>query len=42
MWKCLNCGKEYDELPERLSCTHCKKKIFVKVRPKIVKKVKAI
>ncbi len=42
MWKCHRCGKLYDKLPERMSCTHCRGKLFMKVRPKVVKKFKAI
>jgi len=39
-YKCLRCGREYDNLPERFIC-ECGYRIFVKTRPPIVRKVKA-
>ncbi|MEW6221928.1 MAG: DNA-directed RNA polymerase subunit P [Candidatus Hadarchaeota archaeon] len=42
-WKCMGCGRVFDNLPERVTCTYCSKRIFTKTRPEaVVKKVKAI
>jgi len=42
-YKCLNCKKiiKFEELGNRARCPHCSYKILVKLRPKVVKHVKA-
>ena len=40
MYKCINCKKIIPKL-ETIRCPYCGSRIFVKVRPPIVKKVKA-
>ncbi len=38
---CMKCGKEFQELPESVTCTYCGYKILMKKRPPIARKVKA-
>ncbi|ACX73445.1 MAG: DNA-directed RNA polymerase subunit P [Methanococci archaeon] len=42
-YKCLNCKKiiRMEELGKRARCPHCSYKILVKLRPNVVKHVKA-
>ncbi|MCX8179012.1 MAG: DNA-directed RNA polymerase subunit P [Candidatus Aenigmarchaeota archaeon] len=40
-FKCLQCGKVVEKLEGRVRCPYCGYRIFVKNRPKIVKRVKA-
>lgn len=42
MYKCINCGKVVPELGERIRCPYCGGRIFIKLRPSVVKKVKAL
>ena len=46
MYKCYRCGKAYEELPEgsggRLAACACGSRIFMKARPELVKRVRAI
>ncbi len=41
MYKCLECGKTVPTLEEKIRCPYCGGRIFVKERPKVLKKVKA-
>lgn len=41
-WRCFFCGREFDQLPEKLRCPHCGHCIFVKKRSQIVRTVKAV
>ena len=42
MYKCGECGREIEKLPEgSIRCPHCNSRLLMKVRPKIVKRVKA-
>lgn len=42
-YKCSNCGKiiTQDELGLKAKCPYCSNKILIKLRPKVVKEVKA-
>jgi len=42
-YKCLNCKKiiKFEELGNRARCPYCSYKILVKLRPDVVKHVKA-
>jgi len=40
-YKCLKCGKEIEKLASKIRCPHCGFRIFVKSKPKTVKRVKA-
>jgi len=40
-YKCIKCGKIVEKLDERVRCPYCGFRIFVKVRPRIVKRVQA-
>ncbi|MEM5793197.1 MAG: DNA-directed RNA polymerase subunit P [Candidatus Aenigmatarchaeota archaeon] len=39
--KCVNCGKETEKIIDRVRCPFCGFRVFVKKRPKIIKKVQA-
>jgi len=41
-WKCFRCGDHYDVLPEPLQCKRCGYRIFLKERPPIIRRVRAI
>ncbi len=40
-FKCISCGKVTEKLEGRIRCPYCGYRIFMRERPKIVKKVKA-
>ena len=40
-FKCLKCKKVIEKLDERVRCPYCGYRIFVKMRPKVVKRVQA-
>jgi len=46
MYKCMKCGKAYEGLPTnpdgRISICSCGSRMFLKVRPQRVKRVRAI
>jgi DNA-directed RNA polymerase subunit P len=42
MYKCTNCKKEIPKIEDRIRCPYCGSRVFVKLRPKVVKRVKAI
>jgi DNA-directed RNA polymerase subunit RPC12/RpoP len=46
MYKCYKCGRDYEELPkgsgDRLAACACGSRVFMKMRPQMVKKVRAI
>lgn len=39
--KCLDCGKVIEELEGRIRCPYCGYRIFMKMKPRTVKRVKA-
>jgi len=42
MYKCVKCGKEFDELPKGLvRCPNCAYRVLVKTRSPVTKKLKA-
>lgn len=41
MYKCVNCKKVIDKFGDRIRCPYCGARIFVKMRPEIVKRVQA-
>ncbi len=42
MYKCVKCGKEFDELPKGLvRCPSCAYRVLIKLRSPVTKKVKA-
>jgi DNA-directed RNA polymerase subunit P len=41
-YKCFYCKKEVKKIEDRVRCPYCGQKILVKVRPEIIKTVKAI
>jgi DNA-directed RNA polymerase subunit RPC12/RpoP len=42
MLKCSACGRQVEKLPEgRVRCPHCGSRVLLKVRPDVVRKVKA-
>ena len=41
MYKCINCGKIVADFEERIRCPYCGGRIFIKLRPEVVKRVKA-
>jgi DNA-directed RNA polymerase subunit P len=40
-FKCLQCGKTVEKIEGRVRCPYCGYRIFMKIRPKVVKRVKA-
>ncbi|MFH8080773.1 MAG: DNA-directed RNA polymerase subunit P [Candidatus Aenigmatarchaeota archaeon] len=40
-YKCLQCGKIIEKIESKIRCPYCGYRIFVKMRPKVVKRVKA-
>jgi len=40
-YKCLKCKKIIEEVDERVRCPYCGYRIFVKIRPKVIKKVQS-
>lgn len=40
MWACVHCGKQVEKV-EVVKCPYCGYRILQKVRPPVVKKVKA-
>ncbi|MCD6226440.1 MAG: DNA-directed RNA polymerase subunit P [Candidatus Aenigmarchaeota archaeon] len=40
-FKCLKCGKIIEKFERKIRCPYCGYRIFVKQRPKIVKRVQA-
>ena len=42
-YKCFNCGKEIDAkgIERRVICPYCSSRIIKKVRPAVIKKIKA-
>lgn len=42
MYKCYDCGRLHDKLPYPLRCDECAGRIFIKLRPDVVRRVKAI
>ncbi len=41
MYKCVKCKKVVSKLGSRVRCPYCGYKIFVKLRPNAVKRVRA-
>jgi len=41
MYKCINCKKIITKL-EEIRCPYCGARVFAKLRPKVVKRVRAI
>lgn len=41
MYKCMKCKKVVSKLEDKIRCPYCGFRIFVKVRPKVVKRVQA-
>ncbi len=42
MYKCINCKKVIPKIEERVRCPYCGYRIFSKIRPEVVKRVKAL
>lgn len=40
MWRCVKCGREVEEI-RVIKCPYCGYRIFEKIRPPVVKRVKA-
>jgi len=41
MYKCINCKKNVGKLMDKIRCPYCGYRIFVKLRPEVVKRVRA-
>lgn len=41
MYKCIKCKKIITKIEERVRCPFCGYRIFIKVRPEVVKRVLA-
>jgi|YelNatPaOPRAMG01_1025707.scaffolds.fasta_scaffold34972_1 DNA-directed RNA polymerase subunit RPC12/RpoP len=41
MYRCINCKKTVAKLGENIRCPYCGSRIFVKVRPETIKRVRA-
>ena len=41
MYKCIKCKKVVSKLEDKIRCPYCGFRIFVKVRPKVTKRVQA-
>jgi len=41
MYKCIKCKKIIPKLEEKIRCPYCGFRIFVKLRPPVVKRVRA-
>jgi DNA-directed RNA polymerase subunit RPC12/RpoP len=41
MFKCIKCKKIVSKFEEKVRCPYCGGRIFIKIRPKVVKKVLA-
>ena len=41
MYKCIKCGRVIEKFADRIRCPYCGNRIFVKLRPEIVKRVQA-
>lgn len=39
-FKCISCGKVTEKLEGRIRCPYCGYRIFMKEKPKVVRKVK--
>ncbi len=42
MYKCIKCKKIVQKFDEKIRCPYCGYRIFMKLRPKVVKRVRAI
>jgi DNA-directed RNA polymerase subunit P len=40
-FKCLKCKKVIEDMEERIRCPFCGYRIFIKMRPEVVKRVQA-
>lgn len=41
MYKCIKCKKVVAKLEDKIRCPYCGFRVFVKMRPKILKRVQA-
>jgi DNA-directed RNA polymerase subunit P len=41
MYKCVKCKKVVSKLEDKIRCPYCGFRIFVKLRPKVAKRVQA-
>lgn len=41
MYKCINCKKTVAKIGEKIRCPYCGYRIFVKMRPDVIKRVRA-
>jgi len=41
MYKCVNCKRIITKLEDKVRCPYCGTRVFVKLRPEIVKRVQA-
>lgn len=42
MYKCVKCKKTVAKIEEKIRCPYCGYRIFVKMRPEVLKKVHAV
>lgn len=42
MYKCVKCKKEITKAEEKIRCPYCGFRVYVKIRPTIVRKVEAV
>lgn len=42
MYKCINCKKVVAKLEDKIRCPYCGYRIFLKKRPEVVKRVRAV
>jgi DNA-directed RNA polymerase subunit P len=40
-FKCLKCKKIIEEIEDKVRCPYCGYRIFVKIRPEVLKRVQA-
>ncbi|MBI2084796.1 MAG: DNA-directed RNA polymerase subunit P [Candidatus Aenigmarchaeota archaeon] len=41
MYKCVSCKKTIAKLEDKIRCPYCGQRVFVKLRPEVVKRVLA-
>ncbi|MDI6806780.1 MAG: DNA-directed RNA polymerase subunit P [Candidatus Aenigmarchaeota archaeon] len=41
MYRCIKCKKTVAKFEERIRCPYCGGRIFIKLRPRVIKRVQA-